>query len=352
MKAKILIPILVLALFLIIGAGSGIGMFVMRVPHEFWDRMLPMPDGEMKLVFIKGGLNARQCAQAFFEQGALTDSPIELARWMARFGIDRKIRPGRYRVHRSGAWDMARQLNLAKPASLSLTIVPGVDVFSLREVFDESSNPSFPEDPESGDLLHQALLDDMNFPEPMREYLNQSEESRIAFLLPETYFVTERSPEELVRVASRAWWDVFGGELSGDVASADLDKKAIVASMLQREALWDDERGAIAGVIENRIKKNMMLQIDATVIYAWKLKGKKLTRVLYSDLELDSPYNTYVSAGLPPGPICIPSAESWAAAWTPQENKYYYYVARNNGYHYFAETYDGHRTNIKKARSE
>jgi UPF0755 protein len=122
--------------------------------------------------------------------------------------------------------------------------------------------------------------------------------------------------------------------------------------MVQREALWDEERAIIAGVIENRLRENMLLQIDATVIYAWKIKGKNLTRVLYSDLEVKSPYNTYVTQGLPPAPICIPSAESWEAALAPEENELFYYVARKSGYHYFAKTYEEHRRNIKKARAE
>ena len=112
------------------------------------------------------------------------------------------------------------------------------------------------------------------------------------------------------------------------------------------------ERSVIAGVIENRLNKNMLLQIDATVVYAWKLEGRNLTRVFHSDLTLNSPYNTYVIQGLPPAPICIPSAESWEAALAPGKNDYYYYVARKDGYHYFAGTYEEHRQNIRKARAE
>ena len=189
-----------------------------------------------------------------------------------------------------------------------------------------------------------------NYPGPLRELLLDSEESRVAFLLPETYFLVEKSPEELVQVASRLWWERFGGKLPSFMTSEDLGKRATVASMVQREAFWDDERPAIAGVIENRIEKNMELQIDATVIYAWKLKGKNLTRVLYSDLKVDSPYNTYIAPGLPPAPICVPSAESWRAALNPEKNQYYYYVARRDGYHDFAKTYEEHRRNIKRAR--
>jgi len=340
--------LLILAPF-IIGLGIGGGAFYMKFPHEFWDKLLPIPHDELKVVVIKPRLNGRQCAQAFYDQGALLSTPEELVDWMVRLRIDRKIRPGQYRVVRSNAWNMARQLLIVQPISSSLTIIPGMDNFSIRDVFTPNSNPF---STESGDLLCQTLCDDRHYPEPMRWLLPEKEESRIAFLLPETYFVVDESPEELVHVASHSWWGRFGERLSADLTPKYLEERAIVASMIQREALWDVERADIAGVIENRLKKNMLLQIDATVVYAWKLKGENLTRVLHSHLTLNSPYNTYVVQGLPPAPICIPSAESWEAALAPKENSFYYYVARKDGYHYFANTYEEHRQNIRKARTE
>ena len=340
-------------LFLILtpflGLGLGVGAYYMKFPHDFWDRLLPIPENDLKIVVIKPRLNARQCAQAFYDQEALLGSPEELARWMARLGIDRKIRPGQYRVVKANAWDMARQLLTVQPISSSLTVIPGMDVFSIREIFDPQKNPFFPL---SGDLLSLSLCDDRFYPEPMRKLLPESEESRVAFLLPETYFVVDESPEELVHVASYSWWNRYGDRMPADSTSKYLEERAIVASMIQREALWDVERSTIAGVIENRLKKNMLLQIDATVIYAWKLQGRNLTRVFHNDLALNSPYNTYIIQGLPPAPICIPSAESWEAAMAPENNSYYYYVARKDGYHYFAETYEEHRKNIRKARAE
>lgn len=343
--------LLTLIVFLFLaGLCLSAGAFYWKFPWELWDRLLPVAQGETIDVVIKPGLHARQCAQAFYDQGALTDSPTSLARWMTRFGLDRKIRPGRYRVGRADAWNLARQLRTVQPTSSSLTVIPGADIFSLRTLFDEEQNPI---SPESEDLLQTAILDIQNYPEPMRSRIPSTEEGRVAFFLPDTYFVDEKSPELLVRAASRAWWGKFGDEvISADLTSKDLREAATIASMIQREALWDDERATISGVIANRLKKNMLLQIDATVVYAWKIKGKNLTRVLHRDLELNSPYNTYIFPGLPPAPICIPSAASWAAAFAPEKNKFYYYVARRDGHHYFASTYEEHLRNIKKARAE
>ncbi|NLL36191.1 MAG: endolytic transglycosylase MltG [Fretibacterium sp.] len=323
------------------------GAFYLKYPSVFWERLLPIPKGPEVAVSIKPGMSARDSARAFFEEGALTDSPAALARWMARFGIDRKLQPGIYRLVRGDAWNVARQLKVTRPAVFKLTLVPGTDIFSLRELFDDEETPST----SSEDSVTLALMDDLNYPEAMRPCLFPTEEGRLSLLLPETYFVAEKTPDALVRLASASWWSCYEAQALS-LTSADLLKAATIASMVQREALWDSERPAIASVIKNRIQKKMPLQIDATVVYAWKLKGRKVTRVLYSDLSLKSPYNTYWAPGLPPAPICAPSLASWEAALGSEKNDYYYYVAKKDGYHYFAKTYAEHRKNIRKARAK
>lgn len=113
----------------------------------------------------------------------------------------------------------------------------------------------------------------------------------------------------------------------------------VIASLIERETRVDDERPQVASVIYNRLQKSMPLQIDATVQYAlpqWK------DRLTYDDLKVDSPYNTYKNPGLPPGPICNPSASSIDAALNPATTGYLYYVLApdNSGRHVFTETYD------------
>ncbi len=113
----------------------------------------------------------------------------------------------------------------------------------------------------------------------------------------------------------------------------------IVASLIERESKVDEERPIVASVIYNRLKKGMLLQIDATVQYAlpqWK------DRLTYEDLKVDSPYNTYKHAGLPPGPICNPGLAAIQAALNPATSDYLYYVLApdNSGRHTFTRTYD------------
>lgn len=120
----------------------------------------------------------------------------------------------------------------------------------------------------------------------------------------------------------------------------------IIASMVELEAGVDDERAKIAGVIENRIRKNMRLQIDATVLYGMR----EWRRLFNKDYRHDSPYNTYRIDGLPPGPICSPSVASVKAALKPSTHEWLYYVALPNRRHLFAKTYEDHLKNVATAR--
>lgn len=122
-----------------------------------------------------------------------------------------------------------------------------------------------------------------------------------------------------------------------------------VASLIEREAVLDEERPLVASVIYNRLKAGMRLQIDATVQYAL---DKPKERLYEKDLQVDSPYNTYRIDGLPPGPIASPSLKSIEAALYPADTKYLYYSAKNDGTqaHNFAETYEQHLKNVADMR--
>lgn len=117
------------------------------------------------------------------------------------------------------------------------------------------------------------------------------------------------------------------------------------AALIEREAKLDSERTAISGVIDNRLGIDMILQIDASVVYVISDGLYDVDRVLYKDLEVDSPYNTYKYKGLPAGPICNPGIESIRAAMNPARHKYLYYhtdTEKNDGSHIFSETFAQH----------
>jgi UPF0755 protein len=134
-------------------------------------------------------------------------------------------------------------------------------------------------------------------------------------------------------------------QIRGDDLS--LDKLVILASLIEREARVPEDRPLISAVIRNRMKQKMLLQIDATVLFAL---GRHKNRVLFEDLEVDSPYNTYKYPGLPPGPICSPGLDSIKAALNPAKTDYLYYVARADGSHIFSNSLSEHNAAVKKVR--
>ncbi|GGE13506.1 aminodeoxychorismate lyase [Marinithermofilum abyssi] len=130
-----------------------------------------------------------------------------------------------------------------------------------------------------------------------------------------------------------------------------LDQLVNVASIVEREGQVKEELPKIAGVIYNRLDQDMRLQVDATVQYAL---GEHKNRVLYSDLEKQSPYNTYLHTGLPPGPISNPGEDALLAALEPEQHQYLYYVTKKDGSqeHYFAKTFQEHRRYIFQSKNQ
>ena len=169
------------------------------------------------------------------------------------------------------------------------------------------------------------------------------------YVLPETYRLplgqdAERSLEQIVRPGLRLWED----SLRVPAATLGLDRAGLwaLASVIEAEAAVAEERSRISAVFWNRMRRGMKLESDPTVLYAL---GRPPGRVLYRDLEVDSPYNTYRYAGLPPGPICAPGrAALWAAVRPAEGVEDLFFVARGDGTHVFSKTLAAHN----RARAE
>lgn len=125
-----------------------------------------------------------------------------------------------------------------------------------------------------------------------------------------------------------------------------------LASIVEEEIIFPDEAAVVAGVYLNRLRLPMKLQADPTLIFAHK--DYSIRRVLNEHKEIESPYNTYLHAGLPPGPICIPNRSTVDAVLNADSHKYLYFVVRadGSGYHDFAATYEGHLQNVRRYREE
>jgi UPF0755 protein len=117
-----------------------------------------------------------------------------------------------------------------------------------------------------------------------------------------------------------------------------------LASLIEKEAVRAEDRPLIASVLHNRLEINQPLQIDASIQFLLETPKQKL---LYKDLQIPSPYNTYLNSGYPPGPIANPGHASLQAVLYPAKTDFRYYVAKKDGYHVFAKTYAEHLNNIK-----
>ena len=173
-------------------------------------------------------------------------------------------------------------------------------------------------------------------------------------LFPDTYNFEEKDDEKAILERMVRTFETAAAEAGiDDVAQGgvvDPYQAIIVASLVEREARVAEERGKVARVIYNRLARNMLLQVDATVIYALGRTGERGLRVLNRDLEVDSPYNTYKRPGLPPAPIASPGRATLRAAVAPTDGPWLYYVVVDeNGSHGFATTLAEHNRNIATA---
>jgi len=172
------------------------------------------------------------------------------------------------------------------------------------------------------------------------------------YLFPNTYsFAKGTSEREIVTALVSTFLQLFENEVRPLLASDDERTPGQIvnlASIVEKEARLDDERPIIAGVYFNRLQRGIALYADPTVIYALKQEGRWDGNIQQSDLKLDSPYNTYLNPGLPPGPIASPGLASLKAAAQPSEVPYLYFVSRNDGSHVFASTLAEHNRNVHR----
>lgn len=174
------------------------------------------------------------------------------------------------------------------------------------------------------------------------------------YLFPDTYtFYVDDSPSRVLKKFLSNFNKKWSVEMKARLENINMSMNdiVIIASMIEKEAKFDEERPTIASVIYNRLQSSNFprLEIDATVLYA--IGGHKDT-ITDEDKKVDSPYNTYVCEGLPAGPICNPGLAAITAALNPEDTGYYYYVARKNGYHFFSKTYAEHQRMITEANNE
>ncbi|MBX3095283.1 MAG: endolytic transglycosylase MltG [Fimbriimonadaceae bacterium] len=320
--------VLVLGVVLLLVASGAFAML-----SAAWKPVTPGPERYVRL--------ARQMSlnQALIElegQGIIRDAQSArlYAKWKRTPGI---IDSGTYQLRPGMTLDQVFR-SLQHPVRQSVRIPEGWWISRVakrleeKEVCSASEYISLAEDGEK-------FKDEVSFPVPSG--------SLEGYLFPDTYDLPPMiGAKETILRQLRAFeskvWPVLKDH-------QDPNKVLTKASMVELEAALDEERPMVAGVIDNRLVKGMQLQIDATVLYQlgeWKVLGPGEVRTI------KGPYNTYLSRGLPPGPIGSPGLASIEGVLNPAKHNFLYYVARPNRSHFFSVTYPEHQANIRRARLE
>jgi len=174
------------------------------------------------------------------------------------------------------------------------------------------------------------------------------------FLFPSTYDFTRHNTCDQVakRMVQnfRAEWESIAPPGTALPNGMTPEQIVTLASLVERETPRADERPIVAGVFYNRLRKGLPLQCDPTVQYALEMAGHPVKDVRPKDLAVDSPYNTYKHPGLPPGPIANPGEASLRAALAPTQTDYLYFVANDEGGHFFSRTLTEHNRNVARLR--
>ncbi len=196
------------------------------------------------------------------------------------------------------------------------------------------------------ELMHVMEKDDFAY--DFLKNLPSGEHRLEGYLFPDTYFFEPKTTaHELIDVMLKRFSQELTAENVAQLKQSGLSihQWVTLASMVEREAVKAEERPTIASVMFNRLKINMPLQIDATIQF---LLPKSKVLLTYDDLKIESPYNTYLHIGLPPGPIASPGSSSLQAVLHPDKTDYIYYVAKGDGYHAFSKTYQEQLKNQAK----
>ena len=175
------------------------------------------------------------------------------------------------------------------------------------------------------------------------------------FLFPSTYEFThhatcEQVVKRMVQNFRAVWESLNPSDSNAFPQGLSADQVVTLASLVERETPRREERPLVAGVFYNRLKQGGPLHCDPTVAYALELEGHPVKVVHAKDLQVESPYNTYKNTGLPPGPIANPGEASLRAALTPATTDYMFFVANDNGGHFFSKTLAEHNRNVAKYR--
>lgn len=322
------IIILSLAIAIIIGLIIVFNLFRLVLKPNVSTR-----DKESVSVFIPAGAGYNDVKNILYGQGLIINH--RSFEWMAeRKNYPALIKPGHYRVkNHMNNNDLVNMLRSGAQTPIKL-------IFNNIRKLDELA----------GKMSHQVQADSLSFLKCWKDSkflksLNTTPEKVILIFIPNTYEVwwTDDAYEITGRMYEEylAFW-TDERKKKAEAVRLSTAEVTILASIVDKETQKNDEKPLIAGVYLNRLRKNWPLQADPTVVYA--VGDFELKRVLTVHTQIDSPYNTYIHQGLPPGPICIPSIASIDAVLNYKKHDYMFFCAKADmsGYHSFSRTLAEH----------
>lgn len=286
-------------------------------------------------VELPPGARTADIARLLADSGVVSDALT--FRLSVRLGDnDRRLKAGEYRFAEAATQsEIITRLMRGDTYTRSLVFPEGLTIREMAGIFEKSGMGAADEFVRAGNTV--SLISDLD---PEAANLE-------GYLFPATYSLPRRAGADGV---IRAMVKEFRRALGSEPLPAGMSLRELVtlASIVEKETGRAEERAQVAGVYTNRLRINMALQCDPTVIYALMLKGTWDGNIRKPDLSMDSPYNTYKYPGLPPGPIASPGKASLDAARHPATSKYLYFVSRNDGTHVYAETLAEHTKNVRE----
>jgi UPF0755 protein len=304
--------------------------------------------GESIIITIQEGESAQEVGDELEDEGVIS-SGLLFRVLVALEGYEDKLVAGDYEFEkRMPTLEVIERIRRGQTAPLVVTIREGVRAEEIAEIMEEKNVVSAEDFLEAIKIWYEFSF---LYTKPYWANLE-------GYLFPDTYFFNRNmTAEEVVLQILENFDQRLDSELRDEAAVAGLSVHTVLtlASIVEREAQVPEERPIIAGVFLKRLRRGMPLEADPTVQYALGNDPASVAKYGYwkeeltqADLEVDSPYNTYRNTGLPRGPICNPGLDSIRAVIRPEETDYLYFVARADGSHVFAETFEEHLRNIEQ----
>jgi UPF0755 protein len=313
--------------------GIGAGWFfwrAMRTPYRGFSE-------PAQRVEVRRGQRTATIIQNLQRRGVLRDEWIPLL-YMKLLRSRDSLKAGVYEFDKPMApVDVIEKLVRGDVILKTITVREGLDRFAIAKLFADEGLGTIEQ--------WNAVTSE---PDLIRDLAPEAQ-SLEGYLFPDTYKFDPGTPASAIaRAMVQNFRGHWGNEIALITSGLDAHQTVTLASIVETEAQLPQERPVVASVYLNRIQKRMLLGADPTVIYAMKLAGTWNGNIRKSDLQMQSPYNTYRTPGLPPGPIANPGLASLRAAAAPASTPYLYFVARNDGSHVFSTNNAEHNRNVEK----